>query len=121
MYGKKFNRMTLGKSYGPGEGPLIDRSSFKAKERANAEKRRIDRETRQREKKESDIAGRANNFCNYREMGYVPNRTQLELCGAENADLGRGSFNTKDTGGPIPDREVIDYLKRTRTPIRIVG
>ena len=52
-------------------------------------------------------------------MGYVPNRTQVELCGAKSS--GSGSFNMRDTGGAVAQGDVVDYLKRTRTPTLIVG
>ena len=70
-------------------------------------------------RKKLDLEVRAENYCNYRGMGYVPNRTQVELCGAKSS--GSGSFNMRDTGGAVAQRDVVDYLKRTRTPTRIVG
>ena len=69
--------------------------------------------------KQISLEVRAENYCNYRGKGYVPNRTQVELCGAKSS--GSGSSNMRETGGAVAQRDVVDYLKRTRTPTRIVG
>jgi len=60
---------------------------------------------------------RAENYCNYRGK-YVPNRRQVELCGAKSAGI--GSQNMRETGGAVADRDVVDYLKRTRKPTRLL-
>ena len=71
-------------------------------------------------RKKIDLEVRAENYCNYRGMGYVPSRTQVELCGAKSA--GSGSLNISETSSDsVAQRDVVDYLKRTRTPTRIIG
>jgi len=116
-----FGRSIPGKSYGFAGAPSINKSSFKAKELAKAKKIRINKEASQRKKKESDIERRANDYCNYRGRGYVPNRRQVELCGAESA--GNGYLNISGSGRNSvgPGKDVTDYLKRTRKRLSIVG
>jgi hypothetical protein len=118
---RMFGRSIPGKSYSSAGAPSINKSSFKAKELAKAKKIRINKETSQRKKKESDIERRANDYCNYRGRGYVPNRRQVELCGAESA--GDGSLNISGSGRNSvgPGKDVTDYLKRTRKRLSIVG
>jgi len=67
-------------------------------------------------RKQIDLETRAEKYCNYRGMGYVPNRRQVELCGAEAA----GPNQAIGSGGATARGDVVDYLRRTRKRLDIV-
>ena len=70
-------------------------------------------------RKQINLETRADRYCSYRSANYTPSLRQVQLCGAKSSPAIGSSFAVK-TSGRIPERDVEDYLKRTRIGYGIV-